>query len=335
MQVTIANINPTGIIYYTTNGKDPRLIGGEVAGYSSQGGNSVIMDIYASTVIKSRILRNGEWSPLREVTFLAQQDDYSKLKVTEIHYHPQDIIEGTDTISGKSFEFIEFKNTGETAMDISGFVIDSAVYCQFPSNSILAPHAYFVAAAKPATFYETYGYVASANFSGNLSNSGEEILVLDAQGNEVIRFTYDDHFPWPEAPDGSGPSMVSVDVNPTGDPGNPYYWRTSYRIGGSPFENDTPLSLEDKEITAISQSHGILIYPNPTTGLLTLQRSDEYGEQAMKMELFNISGTLMYSTTIYSDLEIDLQSLDLRCGLYILRLDLADHVETHKIVYQP
>lgn len=333
LQLTIENINSGGNIYYTINGKDPRAIGGNIASYAIAGGNSVIMNLNSSAIIKARILRNGEWSPLRDVTFISENDDYSKLKVTEIHYHPQDLIVGTDTTSGKSFEFIEFRNTGETALNISGFVIDSAVHCEFPPNSILAPQDYFVAAAKPEKFYQMYGYVASANFSGNLSNSGEEILLIDSEGNEIMRFTYDDHNPWPEEPDGSGPSMVSVDANPVGNPGDPYYWRTSIRIGGSPFETDTPLSVEDETIVENSSNQRFLVYPNPTSGQVMIQMIETQKGENVNVKLYNLGGTLLYSDQLFNDFDINLSNLDIDPGLYILRIESLNGVETYKLVY--
>ncbi len=335
LQISIENTNSSGDLYYTTNGKDPRAVGGGVAANAIHSDNAVVMNIKASIVLKARILQNGKWSAIRDVTFVSDSDDYSKLKVTEIHYHPLDVIVGTDTTFGKSFEFIEFRNTGETALDISGFILDSAVYCEFPPNSILAPEEYFVAAAKPTKFYEMYGYVASANFSGSLSNGGEEILLLDSQGNEVMRFTYDDHFPWPEEPDGSGPSMVSADPNPTGDPGDPYYWRTSYRIGGSPFESDTPLSLEDESITNMTRGTWFKVFPNPTSGQVSLRINGAYSGGNVNLMLYNLSGALVYSTQINSDFELDLNGFNIDPGMYILRLGSIHGIETYKLVYNP
>lgn len=69
---------------------------------------------------------------------------YKYLKVTELSYHPQDVISGTDTIPGKYYEFIEFKNTGTTAIDLTGLILDSAVYYEFPSGYLLQPGAFYV-----------------------------------------------------------------------------------------------------------------------------------------------------------------------------------------------
>ncbi len=108
--------------------------------------------------------------------------------MTEVHYHPSDLINGTDTVDGKDLEFLELKNTGNSAVNISGVTIDTAVYFTVPEGAILPPKAFYVVASKPGSFYEYYGMNASGNFQGNLSNAGEFILINDrsCQQNTVI-----------------------------------------------------------------------------------------------------------------------------------------------------
>jgi hypothetical protein len=330
--VMLENPNSEGEIYYTLNGIDPRKVNGDIYERAVSGGNSKSFDLSASAIITARVLKNGEWSPLRKAAFYAESDDYSALKVTEIHYHPLDLIEGTDTIPGSDFEFIEFKNTGQTALNLSGFVLDSAIYCEFPDNSIIGPGSFFVAADKPSKFYDFYGKVASANFQGNFSNGGEEVLLLDASGTEVLRFTYDDHYPWPEDPDGNGPSMVAVELNPTGDPGDPEYWRTSMFDGGSPFADDIPLAIGDPYQEDFGAEKFSKVYPNPTQGLLHVEFDQNYGAEILTLRLYSVSGALIFTS---DDLQpvIDLGALGMESGLYILRIEGSQGVDTHKVVY--
>lgn len=81
-------------------------------------------------------------------------------------------------------------------------VLDSAVYCVFPPNTLLGPQEFYVVASKPDAFTTFYGFAPSDNFSGNLSNGGEYVLLTDPYGNPVISFDYNDKFPWPVEPDG-------------------------------------------------------------------------------------------------------------------------------------
>jgi hypothetical protein len=262
-------------------------------------------------------------------------NEYSYLKVTELSYHPPDIIVGGDTISGKSFEFIEFKNTGETPLNLSGFVLDSAVYYEFPQNTILAPKAFYVIADKPDWFFYKYSKSASGNFMNNFANSGEEVLLNDSEGNAVIHFIYDDHYPWPEEPDGDGFTLVSAEINPTGDPASPYYWRASYKDGGSPFADDMLVSGIENPITEKEANSGLLVYPNPTQGDLYIKRDKALINENILVKLYSVNGMLiMEENLVGSEMNINLQSLNFEKGIYILQIGLSDNIVTKRILFQ-
>jgi hypothetical protein len=63
------NTGSPGVIYFTTDGSDPRLVGGDVNVASTQAFSSEI-PLTETTHVKARILRNGQWSALSEATFL-------------------------------------------------------------------------------------------------------------------------------------------------------------------------------------------------------------------------------------------------------------------------
>jgi hypothetical protein len=62
------NASPGGVIYYTLDGSDPRLVGGAINTGSALVFSDEIM-LSESTHIKSRILQNGLWSALTEAIF--------------------------------------------------------------------------------------------------------------------------------------------------------------------------------------------------------------------------------------------------------------------------
>jgi hypothetical protein len=65
-----SNAGPAGAIYYTTDGSDPRLVGGAINTASAQLYSSAF-PLGAETHIKARVLRSGQWSALTEATFVA------------------------------------------------------------------------------------------------------------------------------------------------------------------------------------------------------------------------------------------------------------------------
>lgn len=169
------------------------------------------------------------------------------LVVTEIMYHPP-APSAAETAAGfteSDFDFIELQNAGPTSIDLTGAELKEGVEFQFTSGT-LAPGEFIVVVADTAAFAMRYGSginVAGA-FSGSLANGGEELLLEDVNGDELLRFTFDDG--WQPATDGDGRSLVIV--NPFGSPAQweqPTSWTSSAAIFGSPgrsegLSDDTP-----------------------------------------------------------------------------------------------
>lgn len=331
--IDLENPSPTGTLYYTLDGTDPRKLGGQVRMEAIEGSEQNIMTLESSAIITARVYDAGSWSAIRQIKFYAKENDYSKLKITEINYHPQDIIEGVDTTSGKNFEFLEFKNTGDRTINLSGVTIDSAVSFEFPPKTLLGPGQFYVVVSKPSKFFDKYAMIGSGNFQGNLSNSGEKILVSDPSGEPVIVFTYSDQAPWPEMPDGNGPSLVSVAMNPSGNPALPDYWRASYHFGGSPFADDLLNPLSEESFTAETGIPDLLVYPNPTRGELHIQLSNWNTDPTVRLSILQIDGRLIASEAIRENTLLDLSQYHLETGIYLLKLDAANWSRTQKIIF--
>jgi len=314
--VEIVNPNSAGTIYYTLDGSDPRKPGGGISQGALFSLDDISLTVSKSTVLTARILDAGEWSAIRQVNFIGEQADYSDMKVTELHYHPYYSVAGWDTTEGKDLEFIEFKNTGKNAVNLSGLLLDSAVSYSFPANRLLPPKQFYVVASKPSKFYDFYGLVASGNFQGNFSNAGEEVLVANSSGDNIIRFTYDDSSPWPSGADGEGYSLSSKEINPVGDPGIYSYWTLSVKKDGTPFADNM---LTEDEDPGISGQGSLLVYPNPTTGLIRVQMLVDDDISSLDIMLFTTTGRLIKRTTIGNPGLIDLSGFGLSEGVYILK----------------
>ncbi len=75
--LTFANSNAggSGTIYFTTDGSDPRLLGGAVNNASAQVAAGPL-SFDETVTLKARILRSGQWSALTEATFVAPSADF-------------------------------------------------------------------------------------------------------------------------------------------------------------------------------------------------------------------------------------------------------------------
>jgi hypothetical protein len=231
--VKLQNSNgTTGNIYYTTDGNDPRAIGGAVNTTAINGADLANVTINVTTNLKTRVLNGTTWSALNE-KLLMVETAATNLRITEIHYNPL----ANTTYPGNQLEFVELKNTGTQSISLTGLMFNLGIQYAFGSQ-ILEPGDFVVLASNMIAFNDQYGFMPDGQFTGNLNNAGETIVLADALGTEVISVTYDSSDPWPLVADGLGNSLVAYIHNPQGDPSLSPYWKASSRIGGSPGEDD-------------------------------------------------------------------------------------------------
>lgn len=200
--------------------------------------------------LRVRALNGGTWSAMNESTYLLDTDPASpaNLAISEIHYHPADPSPSEITAGftdANDFEFIELLNTSSRHVDLDGCYFFGPVDFNFTgaaTGRTLAPGARVLVVANATAFQLRYGpgKPVAGEYSGQLNNAGEE-LVLHTPGEVPIRsVTYDDASPWPAAADGTGVSLVRRHPGEPGGDNDPDGWTTSGAIGGSPGEADIP-----------------------------------------------------------------------------------------------
>lgn len=122
--------------------------------------------------------------------------------INEIYYN----VPSTDTL-----EFIELYNNEATAVDLTGYSFTQGVTYTFPAITMPAG-SYLVLCVDSLAFQSAFGVMAYEWASGSLSNSGEDIELVDANGAVVDFVDYDDNNPWSSMADGSGNSLALCDV---------------------------------------------------------------------------------------------------------------------------
>jgi hypothetical protein len=225
---------PTGIIYYTRDGTDPRQAGGSSA--LIYGGP---ISIAQSALIRARVVSGGVWSAMTETTFYVIQN-FSGLLATEIMYHPPD---GAN-YDGTAFEFIELKNVASTNLELSGLRFTNGISYTFPVGTFVAPGQFIVLVSDRTAFTNKYpGVPVFGVYTNSLSNSGETLTLIHASGTPIFTVNYDTRPPWPPAADGTGFSLVPVNPNLNPDATDPLNWRASTVMGGSPGADDPPSNV--------------------------------------------------------------------------------------------
>lgn len=92
-----------------------------------------------------------------------------------------------DPPGGSDAEYVELVNNEATAIDVSGWSIDTGVEVTFKPGTVIGPGASIFFVKDDRTFRSTYGpgkYVG-ATYKGKLSSDGETLRLLDVAGNIV------------------------------------------------------------------------------------------------------------------------------------------------------
>jgi hypothetical protein len=228
--VTMSMAQGAGDIYYTIDSTDPReSVTGAVAPSAQlyQGRFGLTGD---TTPVKARVLVGNTWSALNEAVFRVVEGQ-DQVRITEIMYNPA---------GGNNYEFIELKNVGTTALDLSNMSFEGIDFDFPPQTDLLPPGEFVVLVSNASVFAERYPSVPVAGvYDGQFSNGGELIRLLNATGQVMASVAYDDDNGWPISPDGRGDSLVFT--TPYGDPHNPQSWRASINVNGSPGSNEPAL----------------------------------------------------------------------------------------------
>ena len=236
-----------GTIYYTTDGSDPRLVGGGI-NPNARIYTGPITVSGPSTIVRARLRApDANWSALDEATFIVgQAASADNLSISEFHYHPAEPRRPEElAISAESrdYEFVEIANTSDSIVTLTdiefvqgiSFKVDPAK----PIQELPAGGRVLVVRNREA-FLARYGesldslIVGSFADDSKLSNNGENLTLVDAGGEPISSFSYSDSAPWPTAADGYGRSLELRDPTGSTDPSLPASWRPSIVRGGTP-----------------------------------------------------------------------------------------------------
>ncbi len=230
------------------------------------------------------------------------------LVINKINYNP-----GTSSqfpVSNDQ-EFIEIKNAGTTSVTLTGIYFSHlGISYQFPNNATLAAGQSAYLASNLATFQSRYGFAAFGQFTRNLSNSSQKLVLADAWGNVIDLVEYDDDAPWPNA-DGNG-SYLQL-TNTSLDNALASSWIASSN------------SLGTQEMAATS----LVLYPNPVKNTFTVSASGSIDNIA----IFDALGRSV--KTIKTDSQnVQIDASDLTNGVYLVKVSSENTSKTLTIVKQ-
>jgi hypothetical protein len=323
--VTISSTGNIGIIYYTTDGSDPRLTGGGVGVNAIEIASGNAVNVPYALILKSRVMNNNVWSPLREI-FFSYKNNLDKIKITEIQYNSINY----GSIEAKDLEFIELKNISNIGIDLGGVKIDSAVTYTFPEGTIIYPGGFVVLASDRNGFEFAYKRKPTGVYSGSLANEGEQIVISDSKNNKLIDMRYWPDYPWPIIANGSGYSMTAAVHNPEGNPAEASYWKGSKFRFGSPFYDDTVCTNVPEISGNVAYCN---IFPNPVTDVVHIE-STQFNPIS-SIQLYDLSGRLINEKILInkSYVSLSFSEKNINSGVYLLRVITQKGDAYKKMVY--
>ncbi|MHC4286425.1 MAG: lamin tail domain-containing protein [Planctomycetota bacterium] len=218
--------NPSGDIYYTLDGSDPRQ---PVSGNAVGTKYTHSLTLNKTTHVKARVRYGGTWSALNEAIY-AVGPVVENLRITEIMYHPR----YTGNLNDPNKEFIELKNIGASTLNLNLVKFTEGIDFTFPDME-LDPGEYVVVVKNQSVFEAQYGTSVNmaGQYIGSLANDGERIKLQDAVGRKILDFEYKDG--WKAITDGDGFSLTMIDTSNTygSDEGLVAHWKFDDGTGGT------------------------------------------------------------------------------------------------------
>ncbi|MGC6582458.1 MAG: lamin tail domain-containing protein [Akkermansiaceae bacterium] len=238
---------------------------------SSTNDDNLPVVIHGPTTVKARTLADGIWSPLTEASFTVETVPAasSNLAVVEMLYNPAGA--STDEMNagfddGDMFEFLRIQNTGSDSIDLSEVRFVAGIDFLFADADIqvLAPNGVALIVANRDAFRARYGtiynHLIAGEYTGQLSNGGENVRIIGDGDTVLHEFIYDNSTPWPDLSALDGHSITLLDAK--GDHDEGANWAASNMLGGTPDGRLTfdmwkalTFSTTDQNNAAVSGSH--------------------------------------------------------------------------------
>ncbi len=202
--------------------------------------------INESGPVRARTFHQGEWSPIAEAFFLTGEQT---LSVSEIHYNPAGPSAAEELagfLNNDDFEYIELVNNGLNTVSLGGARFTDGIQFDFTGSDVtsLDPGERVIIVKNKAAFESRHGtgHNVAGEYLGSLDNGGETLALVDALGDPIQSFTYNDAGSFPTLPDGNGPSLVLIDYTaiPGTEPEATAFlndgtnWRPSFEVDGNP-----------------------------------------------------------------------------------------------------
>ncbi len=254
------------------------LITSDVAPGGDAAGN-IFFDIKIGDTL--RILSSGldELVSKRLDEYSVLGESEARIVINEINYHSSDLADAGD--------WVELYNPEDYDVELTGWYLQDSQLDNrfiFPIGTVIKPDDYLVICRDTMRFLGMFtdveNYIGEMGFG--LSGKGETVRLKNAADEIVDIVPYDDKAPWPEQPDGNGPTLELI--NPDLDNVIPASWQASIGYGTPGRRNSTY-----RDVDTISGFKLYQNFPNPFGGQTRID-FDILNKADIEIEILDMQG---------------------------------------------
>jgi len=256
---------------------------------------------YSADTLKNWISKRMTWLNQNLTSSGCSFPTVKPLVISKIHYNPLP----SGTFTADQLEFIELTNNSNSPIDISGYYFkELGLTYIFPNNSIIPANGKIYLTSNAANFSSFYNTTSFGEYSRNLSNTSEKLVLVDAYGNVVDFVLYQNTAPWPAAANGTGAYLKLKDLNLDNSLASSWVAET----------NNT-LNTEELEVNSANK-----IYPNPTNSQINIVN----GEVILKYEIYDELGRLLMSESNLQSRHLIINLDDFAPNTYVIKTTISN-----------
>jgi CotH kinase protein/Lamin Tail Domain/Secretion system C-terminal sorting domain len=231
------------------------------------------------------------------------------LVISKINYHPAATV---NFPVSEDLEFVEITNNGSQVIDLTGIYFRELGFTYgFAAGATVGPNQSIYLASNIEAFENYYYQTAFGQFSRDLSNKSQKLMLVDAFGNVIDLVEYQDEAPWPVEPDGSGSFLTLID----NDLDNAL--ASSWQSGSISLINAL-----DKEFETTTT-----VYPNPTESKLFVNNSSF---EILGCEVYDFQGRLLKIETKSQPEAMSVNTESLSENNYMLKINFAGGISIYR-----
>jgi len=222
--------------------------------------------------------------------------------ISRINFNPA----AEQGFTSDNLEFIEITNNGNEIVNLTGYYLSElGISYQFYPESIIWGDEKIILASNASAFQQLYGRIPFGQFTRNLSNKSQKLVLSDAFGNIVDSVHYQDVAPWYPEADGAGYFLELKDIN--SDNSLPVNWT---------FSSNLTLGVNEFAI-----HNKVRIFPNPVISNISIESSEL---KIKSFEIFDLSGKKIIENRNVKSNSYTINIKNLLSNTYILKLNYSD-----------